>query len=421
MREAFDTVNRNNCSIYAVDPRGLAAFEYDVNQGVSLTTDRTNLTQSIDSLRVLADNTDGRAIVNRNDLAAGMKQIMRDASGYYLLGYTSSSAPTDGKFHTIDVRVKRPGVELRARKGYWAYTTEDVARASAPPTSGPPPEISHALNAIAEPASAGHAARFWTGTDQAAGGQARVTFVWEPLTSGDGARSGDAPARVMLTATAGQARVTFVWEPLTSGDGARSGDAPARVMLTATASDGRPVFRGPVGDKAAPDATAPAAPGAGVSFTAAPGAIEMRIVVENARGTVIDSTTQSLTVPDYAKTPVSFGTPRIYRARTAREMLLVRNNPDATPTATREFSRGERLLIRVDAYAAAGARPDVTAKLLNRTGAAMADVPVQAADGKPFQIDFPLASLAAAEYLIQIDAKTASGTAQQMIAFKVGS
>ncbi|HEX9366123.1 MAG TPA: VWA domain-containing protein, partial [Vicinamibacterales bacterium] len=181
MREAFDTVNRNNCSIYAVDPRGLAAFEYDVNQGVSLTTDRTNLTQSIDSLRVLADNTDGRAIVNRNDLAAGMKQIMRDASGYYLLGYTSSSAPTDGKFHTIDVRVKRPGVELRARKGYWAYTTEDVARASAPPTSGPPPEISHALNAIAEPASAGHAARFWTGTDQAAGGQARVTFVWEPL------------------------------------------------------------------------------------------------------------------------------------------------------------------------------------------------------------------------------------------------
>src|SRR5260221_1855115 len=280
MREAFDTVNRNNCSIYAVDPRGLAAFEYDVNQGVSLTTDRTNLTQSIDSLRVLADNTDGRAIVNRNDLAAGMKQIMRDASGYYLLGYTSSSAPTDGKFHTIDVRVKRPGVELRARKGYWAYTTEDVARASAPPKPGPPPEIAHALNGIAEPANAGHAARFWTGTDQAAGGQARVTFVWEPLTS---------------------------------GDGARSGDAPARVMLTATASDGRPVFRGPVGDKAAVEATAPAAPGAGVSFTPAPGAIEMRIVVENARGTAIDSTTQSLTVPDYAKTPVSFGTPRIYR------------------------------------------------------------------------------------------------------------
>ena len=138
IKEAFDIVNRNNCSIYAVDPRGLAAFEYDVNQGVSLTTDRTNLTQSIDSLRVLADNTDGRAIVNRNDLAAGMKQIMRDASGYYLLGYTSTAAPTDGKFHSIDVRVKRPGVEIRSRKGYWAYTAEDVAAATAPPKPGPP-------------------------------------------------------------------------------------------------------------------------------------------------------------------------------------------------------------------------------------------------------------------------------------------
>jgi VWFA-related protein len=401
LREAFDTVNRNNCSIYAVDPRGLAVFEYDINQGVSLTTDRTNLGQSIDTLRVLADNTDGRAIVNRNDLAAGMKQIMRDASGYYLLGYTSSSAPTDGRFHTIDVRVKRPGVEVRARKGYWAYTTEDVARATAPAKPGPPPEISHALNAIAEPANGGHAARFWTGTDQAAGGQARVTFVWEPLAV---------------------------------GEGARASDVPARVMLTATASDGRPLFRGPVAGKSAPDAAAPAAapsgtttavpaaPGASVAFTAAPGPVEMRIVVENARGQVIDSTTQSFTVPDYVRAQVSLGTPRIYRVRTAREMLLVRNNPDATPTVTREFSRGERLLIRVDAYTGGGAaRPEVTAKLLNRTGAPMADVPVQAADGKPFQIDFPLASLAAGEYLIQIDGKTASGAAQQMIAFKVGS
>jgi hypothetical protein len=147
----------------------------------------------------------------------------------------------------------------------------------------------------------------------------------------------------------------------------------------------------------------------------------MRIVVENGRGQVIDSTTQSLAVPDFAATQVSLGTPRIYRTRTAREMLRVRNNLDATPTAIREFSRGERLLIRFDAYAAGGARPEVTAKLLNRTGAAMADVPVQAVEGKPLQIDFPLASLAAGEYLIQIDGKTAAGATRQVIAFKVGS
>jgi VWFA-related protein len=387
LKETFDTANRNNTSIYAVDPRGLAVFEYDINQGVGLQTDRTNLTQAIDSLRVLADNTDGRAIVNRNDLGTGMKQIMRDASGYYLLGYTSTAAPTDGKFHTIDVRVKRPGVEVRSRKGYWAYTAEDATRAATPPKPGPAPEISHALNAIAAPASAGHAARFWTGMDQAAG----------------------------------QSRVTFVWEPLSGGQETRAIDVAARVMLTATAADGSPVFRGPVGEAPASDAAAPAAPGASVSFNATPGPIDLRIVVENARGQVIDSTTQSITVPDFAKTQVSFGTPRVFRARTAREMLLIRNNLDATPTATREFSRGERLLIRFDAYAAGGARPEVTAKLLNRTGASIADVPVQTPEGKPCQIDFPLASLAPGEYLIQIDAKSESGTAKQVLAFKIGA
>ena len=233
----------------------------------------------------------------------------------------------------------------------------------------------------------------------------------------------------MDQAPGGQARVTFVWEPFSGSAAARSAEVPARVTLLVTAPDGRPVFRGSIPEKPTSDAgaagpgpaAAPVVPGASTSFTSAPGPLDMRIVVENARGQVIDSTTQLLTVPDFAKTQVSFGTPRIYRARTAREMLLVRNNLEATPTATREFSRGERLLIRFDAYAAGGGRPEVTAKLLNRTGASMADVPIQAADGKPFQIDFPLASLAAGDYLIQIDGKSAAGTAQQMIAFKVGS
>ena len=391
IREVYDTVNRNNTSIYAVDPRGLAVFEDHINQGVGLQTDRMDLNASLDSLHVLANNTDGRAIVNRNDLAAGMKQIMRDASGYYLLGYTSAAAPTDGRFHTIDVRVKRPNVEVRARKGYWAYTNEDAARAASPTKTGPPPEVSKALNSIAEPARGGHATRFWTGTDQAADGKTRVTFVWEPMTAAQG--------------------------------GPRAaGEAPSRVMLTATAPDGSSVFRGRVGLEEG--ATAPAdtagsaapAAGASVSFTTVPGPVEMRMVVENARGQVIDSTTQTITAPDYAKTQVSFGTPRIYRARTAREMLLLRNNLEAPPSATREFSRAERMLVRFDAYAAGGAKPEVTAKLLNRAGVTMSRRP---------RSRRPTASRSRSisrsprsppgEYVIQIDAKTASGTAQQMV------
>src|SRR6266545_6958264 len=132
LNRMYGDLNRQNTSVYPVDPRGLAVFEYGINEGVGITQDADSLRKSLDSLHSLAANTDGRAIVNRNDLAAGMKQIIRDSSGYYLLGYNSSLAPTDGKFHAIKVNVKRRGVDVRARKGYWAYTTEDVARAEAP-------------------------------------------------------------------------------------------------------------------------------------------------------------------------------------------------------------------------------------------------------------------------------------------------
>ena len=75
-----------------------------------------------------------------------MKQIMRDSSGYYLLGYTSSRAPIDGRFHEIKVQVKRRGVNVRARKGYWALTKADVERATAPAKPEAPPAVTKALD-----------------------------------------------------------------------------------------------------------------------------------------------------------------------------------------------------------------------------------------------------------------------------------
>jgi hypothetical protein len=69
------------------------------------------------SLRMLADATDGLAIVGSNDIAGGLKRVVADLTSYYLLGYYSN-AKLDGKFHSITVRVKRPGVQVRARRGY---------------------------------------------------------------------------------------------------------------------------------------------------------------------------------------------------------------------------------------------------------------------------------------------------------------
>ena len=194
MREVFSTANRQNTSIYAVDPRGLGAFEYNINEGVGLTQDANQLKSAIDTLHTLANNTDGRAIVNRNDLAAGMKQIMRDSSGYYLLGYTSSRAPTDGKFHEIKVQVKRRGVDVRARKGYWALTKDDLARATAPPKPEAPPAVTRALSSLAEP-RLGRPARFWIGTGRGENGLSRVTFAWQPSAASDGPEDGSGRRR----------------------------------------------------------------------------------------------------------------------------------------------------------------------------------------------------------------------------------
>jgi VWFA-related protein len=388
MTDVFDVCNRQNTSIYAVDPRGLAVFEYGINEGVGLTEDSAGLRDSLDSLHVLANNTDGRAIVNRNDLAVGMQQIMRDSSGYYLLGYNSIDAPVDGKFHEIKVSVKRRGVTVRARKGYWAYTAEDAARASAPPTPEAPSAVKDALAELAAPAG-GRPARFWTGTSRG---------------------------------TDGKALVTFVWEAVPPGPGVRRDETPARVSLTAVSIDGNPMFRGRVpGPGAAAGTSAPGSPPRGAAtFEAPPGQLQMRIVLEGEQGEVLDSAVREITVPDFTNVELSFGTPRVYRARSVREFQALKAQPDTPPTTDREFSRTERLLVRVEAYAPGGIVPAVTARLLNRSGDPMSDLPVQVSPAGLAELDLPLSALATGEYLVELNAKSEAGTAQQIVAFRVG-
>ena len=388
MRDVFQTVNTQNTSIYSVDPRGLAVFEYGINETVGLQQDAAGLKSSLDSLHTLSNNTDGRAIVNRNDLAAGMKQIMRDSSGYYLLGYTSSRAPTDGKFHEIKVNVTRRGVNVRARKGYWALTKEDVARILAPPKPEPQAAVTKALTSLAEPPG-GRPARFWIGTSKGEKGLARVTFAWEPGV----AQGAD-----------------------------RTGRSASSVQVTAVAPDGRPLFRGRVPDpaSAAASGSVTATAGGSVTFDAPPGQLQLRLNVEGANGEVLDGTVRELTVPDYTLVQVSLGTPRLYRARTARDIQEIRANPVAAPSVDHEFSRAERLLVRIQAYAPGGTTPAVTGRLLNRTGTAMSDLPFKPAADGFMETELPLSALAAGEYLIEFTAKTESGKAQDTIAFRVG-
>ncbi|HEV3141200.1 MAG TPA: VWA domain-containing protein [Vicinamibacterales bacterium] len=128
--------NRVNVSLYPVDPGGLR-----------IVTPRAAGVSTIDMFRSLAEQTGGRAIVNQNDLSGALTQVSRDASAYYLLGFVSSH-PSDGKFHTITIRVKRRGATVRAREGYLAPRPDEVRTENAP--APVPPEVTKALARMAD-------------------------------------------------------------------------------------------------------------------------------------------------------------------------------------------------------------------------------------------------------------------------------
>ena len=374
-----DIANRNNTSFYMVDPRGLATGEFDSSQvPIDMRTDYRILRELQDTLHVLAEETDGRAIVNRNDLLPGLSQIVSDQSGYYLLGYTSSVAPTDGEFHEIEVEVLRDDVRVRARKGYYALTAENAARMLAPPKPEPPRAVDTALATLAEPRR-GRYVRTWVGARRGDGGRTELTFVWEPI----------------------------------GGDRARRQESASQVMLMAM-SDSSAYFRGEV-----------PGPGRGgrlprVSFDVDPGALELNIGIEDEYGDLLDRDIDELLAPDFTAPDVALSTPQVLRARNAMEMRGLLADADALPTASRFFRRTDQLLFRVEAYAPGDVPPRVRARLLSREGTAMMELPVAAPEGeRPHEVLLQLSPFPRGDYLMELSAEAGDETASTLVAFRV--
>ena len=129
LRELVRVANTNNTAIYPMDPRGLGpAFS--------------------DLLLSMADETGGKPI-RGNAPGALLTQIVRDASAFYLIGY-HSGAPMDGKFHKISVKVSRPGVEVRARQGYFAPSLAEIETArTAAAAAEAPADVARGLTLLA--------------------------------------------------------------------------------------------------------------------------------------------------------------------------------------------------------------------------------------------------------------------------------
>ena len=393
LRDVFSTANRFNTTIYSLDPRGLAVSEFDMSQPiVDRATDDRVMRATRDTLYVLASETDGRTILNTNDFEPGLKQMLNDSSAYYLLGYNSTRSANDGKFHELEVRVKRTGVDLRHRQGFWALTERDVERAMTATENEPPKAVDVAIGALAEPRRGRRLIRTWFGMEKGAGGRTKVTFLWEPVS--DGRNYGEQPAQVLLTAIN------------ETGEALYRGRVPGQT-ISEQLSDGRESL-GVISNK--------------VEFLSKPGSVQVGVVIEDDVEEVLDRERIEINVPDITGSELVLTTPTFIRARNHMEWVDLVSDWDAMPTLTHEFRRTDRLLVRFNAYASGVKVDDVSARLLNRTGEVMYPLEVQIAEAEfPNQVDLWTAHLAPGEYVIELTASSLMKSLTKLIAFRLGS
>ena len=375
--------NAGNTTFYPVDPRGLVVFDEDIvptspsgrwSPGVGILEDSRRLRARNDSLRTMADATDGIAVVQTGDLSAGMRRIVEDLSSYYLLGYYSTQE-LDGKFHRLTVRVKRPGVRVRARSGYLAATRGDEAKARAAaaaaaiakPIDLRAKAVEHSLGTLAV-FSRERPLRLHVATGYLPSGAANVWGVAEvPAATGRHDWS-----------EGGQADATLV-------DSSGKTIATQRVTIPAGARSLRFAF--------------------GSGLTLAPGDYHVQL---RAKGTAASLGAMESARAPLAASPIAHGTVVSRRGVTTGNQLMA--------TADLRFRRTERISVEIPTTGTDAG----TAQLLNRTGQVM-PIPVTAAiredaDGSRWRTaQLALAPLAPGDYVIEQSA----GGATTLTAFRV--
>jgi VWFA-related protein len=141
LRALVDEANRAQVSVYTVDARGLVSDAVPARSRVPTRIVRSGQVQQVTQRSVrapqeilysIADGTGGTASVNTNELARGMQAAAKDARGYYLLAYAPPGGRKEGRYYPIDVKVARPGLQLRYRRGYeWLSEQKRSERALA--------------------------------------------------------------------------------------------------------------------------------------------------------------------------------------------------------------------------------------------------------------------------------------------------
>jgi hypothetical protein len=314
-------------------------------------------------LRVVAINTDGHAILNSSHFDRDLQRVVQDTGAYYLLGYYSTNTKLDGRYRRLTVRVKRAGVEVRARPGYLAPSEADMASSRVDALmNGAPPGHTTVTPAVA---------RAFAGLPPVRG--------MVPLR----VQTAAAPAHIWITGEldpavlkaddwqqGGRVRAIFEHE---KGAAARS---QAEVALAA--GQRTFVLRAP----------------AGVEL--APGRYVVRVELLPAGGAIAVQTTTDAFIPEREWLISSSG-------------LTARRGPSTglqyVPTADARFRRTERIRLEVPRSSAEG---QATARLLARDGkplnvAIALDERTDGDSGQRMLVaDVALAPLAQGEYAVEI-------------------
>jgi len=360
IRDLTEDANRANVSFYPIYARGLAVFDSPIGPDPppDLATDRANLTARQSGLRELAENTDGLAVVNTNDIDGALRRIVADLSSYYLLGYYSTNTQLDGRFRNITVRVTRPGVQVRARRGYRGLTAEDLVAATeaerATAEAAPAP-----IEVVVNPRA-----------------QFRIrTSAWMPADGG-----GDDASVWVVGELDYATRKDLAWSAGATADivvVAASGADVATTSVDIAAAEGTFAVRVP--DEA----------------VIAPGEYAVRVRVQATAEPGLPMTdTARLIVGDQ---PSSLGEPIMWRRGPS-------TGPRHLVTADPRFQRSERIRLELAASGAGTA----TAQMLDRLGKPM-QVPVQVSERvdasgafRWIVVDAILAPLAAGDYAIEV-------------------
>jgi VWFA-related protein len=118
LAELTRTANRANATLYTIDPRGLVAGT-DLDEQLDPVEFGEHVRKTQDSLRVLAEQTGGIAVVNQNNFDKALKRIDAETSDYYMLGYSSTNPDPLKRTRKIEVKlVNRPGVSVWSRTSY---------------------------------------------------------------------------------------------------------------------------------------------------------------------------------------------------------------------------------------------------------------------------------------------------------------